>query len=201
MKMNVFILILHNNIFIILFQSYHIADDGVSSFIPSKSSPSSPLSIPNNNTTFPQFRFKNNGNKKLKTNGVVTSKYYVCCQHKCPVKYQINTMYDGTLVTKYANKHNHNPPANSKTRKDVKECAEAAMSAGATPGNVHKQIVNSATMPLSPADVPSLSQLKNWKHAMSVKDMPSSMFRVFFLLLLLLLLLLLFVDCLFISFR
>ena len=59
------------------------------------------------------------------------------------------------------------------------------MDAGATPGNVHKQLLNNAPLPISSADVPSLSQLKNWKHANSVRDMPSGMVLFLFLIYLL----------------
>lgn len=65
------------------------------------------------------------------------------------------------------------PPTNPRIKKEVKECAIVQLSAGAMPSNVHKQIVNNAPLPLSSADVPSLSQIKNWKHALSIKDLPT----------------------------
>jgi hypothetical protein len=62
----------------------------------------------------------------------------------------------------------------------VKEKALSHFSVGAHPSVVHKQFVNEAPLPLSGADVPSLSQLKNWKYRLSMNEMPSGLFLVFF---------------------
>lgn len=130
---------------------------------------SSPPSIPNDDTTFPQFKFKNNGNKKLLAG---PCKYYICCQKGCPAKRNIRKVNNKESVD-YTFDHNYYPPSNPHPRKEVKERAEAAIGAGATPGNVFKQLLNNAPLPISPADMASLSRLKNWKYAMSVNDMPS----------------------------
>jgi hypothetical protein len=132
------------------------------------------ISHPNNETTRHQFKFKNNENKKLKKNGMVNCKYFICCTPECPAKYCVNLTTSGVLITEYMKEaHNHDPPAKPHTRKEVKERAITQMSARAMPSTVHKQIVNNAPLPLSSADVPSLSQLKNWKHELSIKDLPA----------------------------
>jgi hypothetical protein len=92
----------------------------------------------------------------LKTNGVIAGKYYICCQTGCPAKYQINKMYDGKLVTKYSNAHNHHPPSKPRVLNEVKEQSILQLSVGALPSNMHKQLVNN--MPsMSPAYVPNVS--------------------------------------------
>lgn len=136
----------------------------------SSSSSTSSLEYPNDANTFPQFRFKNNGNKKLKTNGMVKGKYYTCCEKGCTARYQVTETYDGKMVSKYSGYHNHAPSPKLRVSKEQKEFAQSAMLAGAAPSNVHKQLVNNAT---SLSAVPSMSQLYNWKHALSVKDMPT----------------------------
>jgi hypothetical protein len=53
------------------------------------------------------------------------------------------------------------------------------LSAGASPAVVYKQIVNDAPLPLSSADVPTQDQLKYWKRALVMKEMPTSTFLSF----------------------
>lgn len=75
----------------------------------------------------------------------------------------------------FKSSHNHPPPSKPPTRADVKEKAVLQMSAGATPANVHAKFVREAALPLSSADVPTMSQLKNWKYEFSMKEMPTGM--------------------------
>jgi hypothetical protein len=62
----------------------------------------------------------------------------------------------------------------------VKEKALSHFSVGAHPSVVHKQFVNEAPLPLSGADVPSLSQLKNWKYRLSMNDAFRFVFSLLF---------------------
>jgi hypothetical protein len=87
-------------------------------------------------------------------------------------------MQDSNSITSYLNIHNHSPPSNPKIKKEVKECVKMVLSAGAMPGNVHKQLINNAPLPLSSTDVASVSQIKYLKYTRSVKDMPSGILYV-----------------------
>lgn len=152
-------------------------------------SPSS-ISHPNNSETKPLFRFKNYGNKNL-ANG--TKRLYFKCTFKgCLATYQTtssmssppekNTKQSNNTNTAviFFEEHNHIPPSNPRTRPEVKEKALSQMSAGATPSNVHAEFVRNAPLPLSSADVPSLAQLKTWKHEFSMKDMPTGIILIIF---------------------
>jgi hypothetical protein len=145
---------------------------------------------PNNNLTMALFWFKNYGNK-LVDNGTQRRSYYKCTHRECPATYHTTGSLspekkkdkdkapsnNNTIV--FSNDHNHEPPPNSRTRSEVKEKALSQMSAGATPSNVHAEFVRNASLPLSSADVPTLAQLKNWKHEFSMKDMPTGILPFF----------------------
>lgn len=130
----------------------------------------------NNEDTMPLFRFRNYGKKTL-DKGKELRNYFKCTTKGCPARFHVTLSNTNQKTTEtrlfHEPPHNHNPPSNPRTRSEVKEKAVAQMSAGATPANVHLQIVRNASLPLSSADVPTLAQLKNWKHAFSMKDLPT----------------------------
>lgn len=140
---------------------------------------------PNNESTFPLFRFKRNAQKTIKAENV-TRTYYVCNMHKqtkCAAKRLVDVSLSNkdSKVATYKEEHNHGPLSNPKIRPEVKQSAILQMSAGASAVNVHKQAVNGASLPLSSADVPSKSQLKNWKYRDAMKDMPTSVCFLYYL--------------------
>jgi hypothetical protein len=107
----------------------------------------------------------------------------VCNLHKeptkCPAKRTIDTFADGCTSVSYVEQHNHGLIPNPHIRPEVKDMAISQMSVGASQVNVHKQAVNNAPLPLSSADVPTKSQLKNWKYRESMKDMPTRTYTSF----------------------
>lgn len=129
------------------------------------------------------FRF-NYGNKPVVGTSVQRRLYY-CCSHKgCEASYHAVLSPDAngkckkpssssSCVMVFKSSHNHPPPSNPPTRADVKEKAILQMSVGASLANVHSNFVREAPLPLSSADVPTMSQLKNWKHEFSMKEMPT----------------------------
>jgi hypothetical protein len=138
-----------------------------------------PVSIKNDDSTVVAFRFRVNGNKELKgENGRGSMrKYYRCSEKSCEAQYYVTTPANGKITTTFLPKpHNHYPPVKPRTCMVVKEKALSHFSVGAHPSVVHKQFVNNAPLPLSGTDVPSLSQLKNWKYRVSMDGMPSGLF-------------------------
>jgi hypothetical protein len=136
------------------------------------------VSIKNNDSTVIAFRFRVNGNKELKGENEKgsTRKYYKCSEKSCEAQYYVTTPVNGKITTTFLPKpHNHYPPAKPRTRMVIKEKALNHFSVGAHPSVVHKQFVNDAPLPLSGSDVPSLSQLKNWKYRASMDGMPSGL--------------------------
>jgi hypothetical protein len=147
------------------------------------------VSIKNDDSTVAVFRFQVNGNKELKGENEKgsTRKYYKCSEKSCEAQYYVTTPINGKITTTFLPKpHNHYPPAKPHTRMVVKEKALSHFTVGATPSVVHKQLVNNAPLPLSGTDIPSLTQLKNWKYRALMSDMPSGLlifiFLFFFLL-------------------
>lgn len=113
----------------------------------------------------PLFRFHNYGKKEVdKSKADVQRKmraYYKCvhkgCEARHTVTYPLNNPKNMTYTFNRP-AHNHAPPSNPRIRPEVKERAVAQMSAGATPGNVHSQIVRNASLPLLSADVPAMAR-------------------------------------------
>lgn len=131
-------------------------------------------SYPNNEDTIHLFRFKNYGNKLIKDIG--RRLYYKCTYKGCGAQYHTTESPNNQkpkAIVFLDPLHNHPPISNPRIRPAVKEKALSQLSAGATPSNVHANLVREAATPLSPTDVPTLSQLKKWKHVFSMKDMPS----------------------------
>jgi hypothetical protein len=142
------------------------------------------VSIKNDDSTVVAFRFQVNGNKELKgENGRgSTRKYYKYSEKSCEAQYYITTPANGKITTTFFPKpHNHYPPIKPHTRIVVKEKVLSHFSVGAHLSVVHKQFVNNAPFSLSGTNVPSLSQLKNWKYRASMDGMPSGLFFPFIL--------------------
>jgi hypothetical protein len=136
------------------------------------------------NTTFPNsektrtlFRFYNNGIKEIKSGGKRT--YYKCKEPKCEAKYthtKVDCNGSPTESRTFSPEpHNHPPPPDPPINPDVKERSISHLRVGASPANVHKQLVKEAPLPLSSADVPTPGMLRVWKHRDAYKDMESSM--------------------------
>jgi hypothetical protein len=110
------------------------------------------------NTTFPNsektrtlFCFYNNGIKEIKSGGKRT--YYKCKEPKCEAKYthtKVDSNSSPTESRTFAPEpHNHPPPPDPPINSDVKERSVSHMRVGASPANVHKQLVKEAPLPLS----------------------------------------------------
>jgi hypothetical protein len=135
------------------------------------------VSIPNDDETHSKFVFHKYGQKHLKKGeekGCV-KKYYRCSHNLCNARCFVFKHPSGTTTTKHHGFHAHQPSRKPHTRKAVKEKALDYFSVNVNPSVAHKKFINEVPTPLSPADVPSLSQLKNWKYRDSMKDMPSGM--------------------------
>lgn len=121
-----------------------------------------------------KFRFVNDGNKVLKKQNRAIRSYYKCTEEGCKARYSVTKTSSGETLTTYRPPpHNHSPPEKPRTRKAIKQQALGCFDVGVTPSVAHKQFVNTAPLPLSPADVPSLGQLKAWKHRNIMDRMPS----------------------------
>ncbi len=132
------------------------------------------VSFKNDNSTVEMFRFRSYCRKQLKKGPQSARKYYKCTHPGCKAKYEITENSDGSTTTDYkAIPHQHPPPPNPRTRKDVKDNAIDKMSVGAGLSVIHKQLINNAPLPLSSANVPTMAQLKHWKHQLSLSTMPS----------------------------
>jgi hypothetical protein len=146
----------------------------------SDKAPSTPTEYPNNEKTFPLFKFRNYGGKSIKR-ASGKRKYYKCTEKTCPAKYtltEIDPSGSPTQVHTFSpDSHNHLPPPDPHINPEVKEQSLACLRAGASPANIHKQRVRESSLPLSPADVPTLGMLRKWKHRDAYKDMESSMHR------------------------
>lgn len=148
----------------------------------------------NDESTGHLHRWHSNGRKKLRSaESSCPRRYYCCSEHlrtNCMAKKHVTQRVSGTSVEyKYPpfplhpplhfddgrNTHNHPPPPNPRIRVEVKEQAVAQLAAGTPPAVLHREVVNSAPLPLSSADVPSLAQLRNWKFALSTTDLPTGM--------------------------
>lgn len=151
-----------------------------SSVTPSTSSSSF---YPNERQTMDLFRVKNYGNKSI-ANTIQRRLYYRCTHKGCTASYHAvispdaNGKYNkpcstSNCVITFKSAHNHIPPSKPPTLASVKEQAISQFGAGATPANVHAKFVREAPLPLSSKDTPSMSQVKNWKHSFSMKDMPT----------------------------
>lgn len=141
--------------------------------------------FPNNDKTLPLFRFYNDGSKQIKNVG--KRKYYKCNEKDCPAKYTI-THADISDSPSRAHTHifspdphNHPPPTNPSINPKVKESSISHMRVGASPANVHKQLVHKAPLPLSSADVPTLAAMRQWKHRDAYKDSESSVYFFFYI--------------------
>jgi hypothetical protein len=132
--------------------------------------------FPNSEKTRTLFRFYNNGIKETKS-GKRT--YYKCKEAKCEAKYthtKVDTNGSPTESRTFSPEpHNHPPPPDPPINPSVKERSVSHMRVGASPANVHKQLVKEAPLPLSSADVPTPGMLRVWKHRDAYKDMESSM--------------------------
>jgi hypothetical protein len=150
-------------------------------------SPAPPSIYLNDDTTFLLFRFKRHGCKQIKLQDKSCVRtYFVCNLHKeptkCPAKYIVDTFTDGRTSVLYFEQHNYGLISNPCIRPEVKDVAISQMSVGASQVNIHKQVVNNASLPLSSADVPTKLQLKNWKYCESMKNMPIRTYTSFPLL-------------------
>ncbi len=137
-------------------------------------SPGKEIIIKNDSTTVEKFRFINYGNKAIKKQNGAPRAYYKCSEKGCKARYFTTKTISGETSTTYLPPpHNHFAPDTPRTRKAVKDQALQYFDVGVTPSVAHKQFVNNATLPLSPADVPSLGQLKSWKYRNVMDRMPS----------------------------
>jgi hypothetical protein len=134
------------------------------------------VNIPNNDSTYEMFKFVTYGKKELNKgkDKSSTRRYYRCVQQDCKAHYNLTTDPSGASHTKHnATSYNHQPSKNPHMCKEIKAKVLEYFGIGATPAIVHKKLVNEAPQPLSLADTPSVSQLKNWKYRNSMKDIPS----------------------------
>lgn len=134
----------------------------------------------NDDTTHWQFRFVKNGNKSIKSEEKGKRRqHYKCSVGSCQARYYEDYLEDSKDKTEPRKfngiAHNHLPPSNPKVRKEVKDKCLDYFRVGVTPTVAHKRCVNDADESMSPADVPSIAQLKSWKHRLVMKDMPSGM--------------------------
>jgi hypothetical protein len=124
----------------------------------------SPVSIPNNDSTYEMFKFVTYGKKELnkrKDKGF-TRRYYRCAQQDCKAHYNLTTDSSGTSHTKHnATIHNHQSSKNPHMCKEIKVKVLEYFGIGATPVIVYKKLVNEAPQPLSSAGTLSVNQLKN----------------------------------------
>jgi hypothetical protein len=143
---------------------------------PSTAAPGPTVEFPNNEKTFHQFRFYNNGNKTIKDVGKRT--YYKCTNTLCNAKYTCIRAFsigDRSADTlHFSDAHNHPPPSNPSISPEVKERSLSYLRVGASPANIHKSLVQAAPLPLSSADVPTPGMLRKWKHRDWYSDMESS---------------------------
>jgi hypothetical protein len=124
--------------------------------------PVSTVSYPNDNDTVKKFRFRRDqGPEEGQWHQVHIPQM---CQrrvwHQVP-KHGLSERTQNNTVS--PEPHNHPPPPNPHVRPEIREKATIQLSAGASPALVHRQIMNDAPLPLSPAEAPTQRQLIYWK--------------------------------------
>jgi hypothetical protein len=130
-----------------------------------------------NDVTYP----RSDGRKPLKKKPGCKHTYFKCTHEGYRAKYHVTLSPKGHRTTLYLPQcHNHLFFPDPHLRSEVKEKACLQLSAGACPTVVHTQIVNNASLFLSPADVPTIGQLKYWKYKLVLQEMPTSMFSFLF---------------------
>jgi hypothetical protein len=172
----------------------------------------SPLdSYPNNAETHMYHRWRNNGTSpKCRHPGKVTyQSFLLVCSFtfiteslkKGKIKEEeptyARTYYDcaskkatGCLAKKwhtnipnlyiaFENVHNHPPPPKPPTDIATKQRAIDQLKAGAKPGKVYREAVANAT---KPQDIPNMSQIYSWKHALTHAKDAGKIFAIFSML-------------------
>jgi hypothetical protein len=111
--------------------------------------------------------------------GVMTHhrKYYRCSEKKTKGCLAIKNVVTGPSGVKIDFKHAHNhpplPPDKQRVSFEVKETVMSQLVVGTKPSVIQQHLVNNASGPISRRDVPTMSQMYNWKHQMVMATLPT----------------------------
>jgi hypothetical protein len=121
------------------------------------------------------YRYRQNGTKKLKTNsGLIKRIYYKCVVVDCLVKMREDITDSGAVSCKYFGKHNHprpkTPPPPDKQKKAI---AKQMLLFNMKPSEVQKELLLSSKDPISARYLPTRIQLSNMLGSLKRRYLPS----------------------------
>jgi len=134
--------------------------------------------VSNDESTVVKFCFSKDGNRPIKTGNIegLRRQHYKCTADGCEARYcedYVKSKPDEILTCVFTKNHNHCPPPNPKVISQVKRRCLDLFRADVTAAVAHKRVVNDAPVPLTPENVPTLSQVKSWNHRAVMDTMPS----------------------------